>query len=62
MPTDSKKITVKLTKSPIGYNRKQGAVVQSLGLRKMNSTAEHFDSPMIRGMINKVRHLVTVTE
>jgi large subunit ribosomal protein L30 len=61
MPND-KKITIKLTKSPIGYNKNQLAVVQSLGLRKMNSTVEHSDSPTIRGMINKIRHLVTVVE
>jgi len=61
MPND-KKITVKLTKSPIGYNKNQLAVVQSLGLRKMNSTVEHSDTPTIRGMINKIRHLVTVVE
>lgn len=61
MPSD-KKITVKLTKSPIGYHFKQRRVVQSLGLRRMNSTAEHFDTPIIRGMINKISHLVTVSE
>lgn len=53
---------VKLTKSPIGYNKNQKAVVQSLGLRRMGHTVEHNDSPMIRGMVNKVRHLVTVAE
>jgi large subunit ribosomal protein L30 len=35
-------------------------VLQALGLRKMNHTVEHFDSPMIRGMIFKVSHLVSV--
>jgi large subunit ribosomal protein L30 len=59
---NDKKILVKLTKSPIGYNKNQKAVVQSLGLRKMGATVEHNDSPMIRGMVNKVRHLVTVAE
>ncbi|MFN3428821.1 MAG: 50S ribosomal protein L30 [Candidatus Sericytochromatia bacterium] len=59
---NDKKITVKLTKSPIGYNKNQLAVVQSLGLRKMNSIVEHYDTPTIRGMVHKVRHLVTVTE
>jgi large subunit ribosomal protein L30 len=61
MPNE-KKITVKLTKSPIGYNKNQRAVVQSLGLKKLGSSVEHNDSPMIRGMVNKVRHLVTVAE
>jgi large subunit ribosomal protein L30 len=54
------KIKVKLVKSPIGYNHRQRAVLQALGLRKMNHTVEHFDSPMIRGMIFKVSHLVSV--
>jgi large subunit ribosomal protein L30 len=57
-----KKIKVTLTKSPIGYNKNQKAVVQSLGLRKLGSTVEHNDTPTIRGMINKIPHLVTVAE
>ena len=59
--TPSKKITVKLTKSPIGALPNHRAVVQSLGLRKMGSVREHNDTPIIRGMIHKVRHLVTVS-
>jgi len=54
------KITVTLVRSPIGYDKRQKAVVQALGLGKMNSKAEHVDSPTIRGMINKVSHLVRV--
>jgi large subunit ribosomal protein L30 len=56
------KIKVQLVKSPIGYDKRQKAVVKALGLGKLNSTVEHFDSPMIRGMIFKVTHLVKVTE
>lgn len=59
---ETKKITVKLVRSRIGYDQKQHANLQSLGLRKMNSTATHSDNPCIRGMIFKVRHLVTVSE
>lgn len=59
---NAKKITVKLIKSPIGYNKNQGLVVQSLGLRKLNSTREHYDTATIRGMINKIPHLVSVVE
>jgi len=59
---NDKKITVKLTKSPIGYNKNQKAVVVSLGLRKLGSTVEHNDTATIRGMINKIPHLVTVVE
>lgn len=57
-----KKIKVTLTKSPIGYNKNQKAVVVSLGLGKLGSSVEHNDTPTIRGMVNKVRHLVTVAE
>ena len=60
---DQKKtVTVTLTKSPIGFQKNQGIVVQSMGLRKLNSTVRLPDTPETRGMIFKVRHLVTVTE
>ncbi len=55
-----KTITVRLVKSPIGYNKRQKATVQALGLRKMNQTVEKADSPTVRGMIAKVSHLVEV--
>lgn len=61
MPND-KKIRITLTKSPIGYSKKQKAVVTALGLGKMNSEVTHADSPTIRGMVNKISHLVTVSE
>ncbi|MBV7328852.1 50S ribosomal protein L30 [Chloroflexi bacterium TSY] len=56
------KIRVTLVKSPIGYEKSQKATVRALGLRKMNQTVEKEDTPVIRGMINKVSHLVTVEE
>lgn len=59
---ESKKILVTLYKSPIGYTQKQRDTVASLGLRRMNQTVEHFDGPKIRGMINKIPHLVSVKE
>lgn len=55
-------IKVTLTRSTIGRPEKQRKVVQALGLRKMNQTVEHKDNAAIRGMINKVSHLVTVEE
>ncbi|MDR3071948.1 MAG: 50S ribosomal protein L30 [Clostridiales Family XIII bacterium] len=61
MATD-KMIQVTLTKSPIGASPAQKKVVQALGLRKMNQTVELIDSPVTRGAINKVSHLLTVTE
>jgi large subunit ribosomal protein L30 len=60
---DNKKtVTVTLTKSPIGFNKNQGLVVQSLGLRRLNHSVTLADTPETRGMIFKVRHLVAVTE
>ena len=56
------KIKVTLVKSPIGYKKDQIATVAALGLHKIRSTATHNDSPQIRGMINKVKHLVSVEE
>jgi large subunit ribosomal protein L30 len=55
-----KTVTVTLTKSPIGFEKNQGVVVQSMGLRKLNHTVTLPDTPETRGMIFKVRHLVTV--
>ena len=58
--TEAKKIRVTLVKSPIGYNKKQKAVAQALGLRKMQQTVEHFETPAITGMLNKIPHLLKV--
>jgi large subunit ribosomal protein L30 len=59
---DQKKLKVTLVKSPIGFNEKQGRVVQSMGLRRIRHTVELTDTPEVRGMIHKVRHLVEVAE
>ena len=56
------KLRVTYRKSAIGYSVDQKATVQALGLKRLNQTVEHNDSPQIRGMINKVRHLVVVDE
>lgn len=57
-------VTLKITlvRSPIGYSERQKRTVAALGLRKMNQTVEQADSPVIRGMINRVSHLVSVEE
>lgn len=57
-----KTLRVTLVKSPIGYSKKIKDTVASLGLSKLNMTKEHSDVPHIRGMINKVSHLVKVEE
>ncbi len=56
---DGKRVKVTLVKSTIGFGKKQAAVVEGLGLRRLNHTVELADTPAIRGMIHKVRHLVT---
>ena len=56
------KLRITYTKSSIGYRKDQQGTVKALGLRKLRQTVEHDDTPVIRGMINKVSHLVTVEE
>ncbi len=55
-------VRVTLVRSLIGRPKDQEATVQSLGLRRIHQTVEHPDSPSVRGMITKVRHLVRVEE
>ena len=57
-----KRIKVTLVKSTIGFNRTQDETVIGLGLRRINHSVELPDTPETRGMIHKVRHLVTVQE
>jgi large subunit ribosomal protein L30 len=56
--------TLKVTqlRSLNGSNKKQRQTVRSLGLRKIGQTVEREDTPQIRGMLRKVRHLVDVSE
>ncbi|BCB02005.1 MULTISPECIES: 50S ribosomal protein L30 [Bacillaceae] len=56
------KLEITLTRSIIGRPQDQRKTVEALGLRKMHQTVEQQDNAAIRGMINKVSHLVTVTE
>jgi large subunit ribosomal protein L30 len=63
--TDSKghgTVKITLLRSPIGFNRNQLAVVTGLGLRRIRHTVELKDTPDTRGMIHKVRHLVSVED
>ena len=55
-------LRITLVKSPIGYNRRQKDTVRALGLRRINQTVEQSDTPVIRGMVSKVSHLVQVEE
>jgi large subunit ribosomal protein L30 len=56
------KLAVTYTKSGIGYRQSQKDTIRALGLRRMNQTVIHEDTPAIRGMIAKVTHLVSVQE
>jgi large subunit ribosomal protein L30 len=56
------KLQITLTRSVIGSKPDQRKTVEALGLRKVNQTVEQQDNSAIRGMINKVAHLVTVKE
>ena len=58
----TKKIRVTLVRSPIGYTKDQKKTVLALGLRRMRQTVEHKDNPALRGMIQKIIHLVQVEE
>lgn len=58
----AKKLKIKLVKSTIGAPKDQKETVKALGLRKIGQTVEHNDTPQIRGMIFKVKHLLEVEE
>jgi large subunit ribosomal protein L30 len=56
------RLKVTQTRSLIGIKPKQRGTLRALGLRGISQTREHDDNPVIRGMINKVPHLITVEE
>mgnify|MGYP003564947552 CR=1 FL=1 len=58
----AKKLRITQVKSTIKCKENQKATIAALGIRKLNQTVEHTDSPQIRGMINRVVHLVDVEE
>ena len=58
----AKRLKVTLIRSTIGFNETQAKTVEGMGLRKIRHTVELPDTPATRGMIHKVRHLVTVQE
>ena len=60
--TSGKTVRVTLVRSPIGYTKDQKKTVLALGLRRMHQTVEHSDNPALRGMIQKVIHLLQVEE
>ncbi|OFW14956.1 MAG: 50S ribosomal protein L30 [Acidobacteria bacterium RIFCSPLOWO2_12_FULL_67_14] len=58
----AKTLKVTLVRSTIGFNETQAKTVEGMGLRRIRHTVELPDTPATRGMIHKVRHLVTVQE
>jgi len=60
--TERGRIKVRWVKSQIGYDRRQRATLRGLGFRRLNQTVELEDTPAVRGMIDKVIHLVAVEE
>ena len=56
------KIKIQQIKSQIGRLKNQKRTLEALGLRKMNQVVEHEATPQILGMINKVKHLISVEE
>lgn len=58
----AKKLKITYAKSAIGYRKDQKGTIKALGFKKLNQVVEHDDTAVIRGMINKVSHLVTVEE
>ena len=57
---ETKKITVRLVRSMIGRPEKQRVVLRGMGLTKMQKTVHLPDTPQVRGMLDKVKHLVSI--
>ena len=58
----AKRLKVTQIRSGIGFDKKQTLALRGLGLRRLNHTVDVVDTPSTRGLILKVRHLVTVAE
>jgi large subunit ribosomal protein L30 len=54
------KLRIRWVRSAIGYPERVRATIRGLGLRRLYQTVERADTPEIRGMVEKVRHLVRV--
>ena len=60
--TTGKTLRVTQIRSAIGFPKDQKATVKALGLRRLHQTVEHIDTPALRGMLNKIIHLVKIEE
>jgi large subunit ribosomal protein L30 len=54
------KIRIQWVRSQIGYAQDQRKTIKALGLKRLHQSVEHEDSPTIRGMVHKVRHMLEV--
>ena len=59
---DTARIAIRWVRSEIGFDRRQRATLRGLGLKRLNQRIELEDTPSVRGMIDKVKHLVVVEE
>ena len=59
---DAARIAIRWVRSEIGFDRRQRATLRGLGLKRLNQRIELEDTPSVRGMIDKVKHLVVVEE
>ncbi|RPJ51560.1 MAG: 50S ribosomal protein L30 [Chloroflexi bacterium] len=59
---EPKKLRITYVKSSIGYSERHKATIRTLGLRRLNQSVVHEDTPTVRGMLAKVNHLVRVEE
>jgi large subunit ribosomal protein L30 len=60
--SENKKIKVQYYRSAIGFSVSQKRIVKGLGFGKLHSTRELADTPSVRGMVNKIPHLVRIVE
>lgn len=60
--TENKQIKIKLVRGLIGASETQKKVAKALGFSKKDQVVEHYDSPTIMGMVNKISHLVQIVE
>ena len=60
--TSEKTLRITWVKSDIGFPKDQKATVKALGLRRLHQTVEHTDTPALRGMVNKIIHLLKIEE
>lgn len=58
----AKMIKMTLVKSPIGFPKPQKATVRALGFHRLHQTVEHEDTPVVRGMLAKVIHMIRIEE